>query len=252
MSVCVKCHAGCCRSLMLMITGYDALRIARDLALPPESFTQFVPLGESQAEAMRGSWALIRFADSSGPLKDHVLTLKKVPSTLMPTTTRCTFLQEWPRAQPDESSQHPGGRVAARCGIYGSRPIMCRTYPALFDPAEGPLVANRASMQAASGDDALCPQPWTAEMYAPDPTGTVHDLVIERYEFEFFGAAVAAWNAEPRPRAEFFEFMMAVYTNRLRTAPPSYAAAETKVEPLTLGDIFPQYRAFRRKPAQTP
>lgn len=250
MSLCASCHGGCCRSLLLIITAWDALRLSRDLERSPESFTQFIPLGESQTEALQGLPAQIRFSDTQGPLQNHTLVLKKEPSQLLPGTHRCTFLLEWPQENADPEASHPGGRVTGRCGVYGSRPLMCRTYPALLDDNNQPVITYRRSMQAPQGEHALCPKPWTPEMFGNDPSATAHNLILERYEFDFFNAAVERWNETPRPRSEFFPFMTKEYQHRIRAAEASELPEEIDLPSLSLSDIFPQYRVFKQPKPQ--
>jgi Fe-S-cluster containining protein len=102
---CDGCAADCCRGLAIVIHGWDAWRIARDLRLPMESFVAVEP-----ADAPDPNYQLVLDAQASRRAY-HRLALKR--------ESGCVFLVS------------AGG--LGRCGIYASRPSACRAYPALAD-----------------------------------------------------------------------------------------------------------------------
>jgi Fe-S-cluster containining protein len=236
-SLCDTCHAGCCRAYNLLITVYDALVISRDLSLPIAEFASVLPMDADKSKRMGDLHVPLRFSDPGFEDSFFYIILKRVPSALFPGSVKCYFLQEWTRSEPvAERRSHPGAKVAGRCGIYGSRPIMCRAYPA-FLHANGALgfVTNPQPLESSKTIPAfeLCPEPWTVEAFTKDPSQTVHTLITNKYEIGFQNELIKEWNAAPRSLREFFPHAAACYANRFRlapalvaTPPPIAAAAE--------------------------
>lgn len=221
--MCDTCHAGCCRGYNLLITGYDALLMSRQLSLPLGEFCTLMGFRVEQAKRFENSYVPIRLADRGCEEKRYFLALKRIESQLVPGTVRCYFLNEWKREYPaTEREGHPGKEVVARCSIYGSRPMMCRTYPTSLhrDVALG-YVSTPRPIDLADKNPVyqLCPEKWTATDFSADPTAAVHNLAIHRYEQDFYNQAIAEFNKKPRTLAEFFPFLARIYENRFRTAP---------------------------------
>jgi Fe-S-cluster containining protein len=221
--MCDTCHAGCCRAYHLFITVFDALLISRDLNLPIAEFVTMVPQNDEGVKRLGNLNRPIRFSDPGFEDTYFYIGLKRVESRLFPGTVKCFFLQEWHRAEPVAArGNHPGATVAGRCGIYGSRPLMCRAYPSHLHPngALG-LIGNPkpAELVKTNAIYNLCPDKWDAASFGSDPTQVVHNLVLNRYEVEFQNKLIEEWNANPRPLRDFFPFAVACYANRFRLAP---------------------------------
>ncbi len=221
--MCDTCHAGCCRAYHLFITVFDAMQITRDLNLPIGEFVTMVPHDAAGVKRVGDMHTPLRFSDPG--LEDTYLyiALKRVESRLVPGTLKCYFLQEWQRTEPVAArGEHPGAKIAGRCGIYGSRPLMCRTYPS-FLHQNGALgfIANPkpADLAKANPIYTLCPEKWTAQSFAPDTTQAVHNLALSRYEIDFQNKLIEEWNAAPRLLKEFFPYAVACYASRFRLVP---------------------------------
>jgi Fe-S-cluster containining protein len=103
MSACDGCAADCCRHFDLVVSGWDAYRLGRDLSLPLDRFVAL-----DGADAPDENHQLVLDAAASAH-RYHRLQLKKSAGA-------CTFLVD------------AGG--IGRCGVYPSRPAACRAYPA--------------------------------------------------------------------------------------------------------------------------
>lgn len=205
MSLCATCHAGCCRTYVVPLTGADILRIMSKQQL---SFWEFV----------------VRWADPQGKIAlkfaphfhfrddlqtPYVIALMQEESGQFPGTSRCKFLIEG-----EQSSQHPLG--VSQCGIYGDRPSACRVFPTKLD-REGELaVLCELPQQGPAGNHPifrLCSRPW--EPRDLDPIQQVQELVVAKYEMNFFFRLASAWNEQPGDWRAFPEFLQGVYGNRI-------------------------------------
>lgn len=218
--ICDTCHAGCCRTYHLLITAYDALVIARDLGLPVGEFTTFLAANGENIKRIGGKHTPIKFADPGQEENRFFIALKRVNSALIPGTLKCYFLQEWQRQDVvAERGDHSGAKIIGRCGIYDSRPQMCKTYPAALH-TEGALGFIATPPPTPLSDQnkiyEICPEKWTPEAFAQDPSKMLHTLVLTSYEVDFQSRAVAEWNAKPGLAKEFFPFMHRVYGIRFR------------------------------------
>src|SRR5688572_20248052 len=118
---CETCHAGCCRSFAVPLTGADILRIERDLRI---DFWDFVcRWADPEGRIARNVAPRFYFADQ--PRTPFVIGLMHAESHFLDGTTKCRFLIE---CEPE--GPQPG---LARCGIYESRPAACRTFPMKLD-----------------------------------------------------------------------------------------------------------------------
>lgn len=234
--MCDTCHAGCCRGYHLLITGYDALRMSRDLSLPIGEFCTMLSFSLEQSRRFEHNYVPVRFSDPGCEAKRFFLGLKRIESRLQPGTVRCYFLNEWERGHDAPNrDDHPGRRIVARCSVYGSRPMMCRTYPtSLHQNISVGFIATPRPIDLESKNEIykLCPEQWTAEQFSTDATTVLHNLAINRFELDFYNQAVAEFNKKPRAVKEFFPFLASAYENRFRTAPAlvtaPVAAPETK------------------------
>jgi Fe-S-cluster containining protein len=224
---CDLCHAGCCRSYHLFITPFDAFRIALDLALPLNEFAFLTLFSAADAVRYEEEYTALRFADRAEDER-FFLALKRIESLLFPGTLRCFFLMEWHReSQVSERGEHPGRHTVGRCGIYGSRPQVCSTYPAaLHAKAPVGVIANPPPAHVLPGHPVhtLCPEEWAAEHFGPKPDALLHGLAARQFEREFYNAAVAEFNEAQLGVNDYFPFMQKVYEERLRRIESSATA----------------------------
>jgi len=242
-SMCDTCHAGCCRAYHLLITVFDAIRIAQDLSLPVGEFVTMIPQNAANAKRMGELHRPIRFSDPGFEDTYFFIGLKRVESKLIPGTLKCFFLQEWQRQEPVAArGDHPGANIAGRCGIYGSRPHMCRAYPG-FLHGSGALgfITNPkpAEISKTNAIYTLCPEKWQATSAGADTTGVMHNLVLNRYEIEFQNKVVDEWNASPRALKHFFPYAVSCYSGRYRVAPDAPAPVESAKVPVIESEPAP-------------
>lgn len=217
MSPCEGCHAGCCRSFAVPVTGADILRIQRDYQL---SFWDFVCRWEDPDSKIARNYAPhFRFSDE--PETPFVLCLTHSASQTFPQTSKCQFLVEEP---PTED--HPLG--TGHCGIYESRPSACRAFPTKFNETDELAVIYDVPP---SGRDAnqhqaytLCSREWEPADF--DSLELLPTLAVAQFEMKFFHQLAQLWNRQPRNWAMFPDFLTLVYSNRILRAP-----AEVEEEP---------------------
>jgi Fe-S-cluster containining protein len=221
-SPCNGCHAGCCRSFAIPLTGADILRIERELGL---SFWEFVCRWEDRdGRISSGQAPHFHFADE--PATPFAICLLQDQSRTFPGTSCCRFLDEQPR-----TLEHPLG--TAQCGIYEHRPSACRVFPTRFN-ATGDMavlhdVPERARPDREGDAYQLCPRPW--EVSDVDPLAAPQDLIVLRYEMQFFREVAAVWNRSPGDWRIFPEFLRAVYSHRvLRETPGELAAGSVAAQ----------------------
>lgn len=231
MSPCEGCHAGCCRSFAVPVTGADILRIQQNYDV---NFWEFVCRWEDpDGQIARNFAPHFRFADQ--PEMPFVICLSHSGSKVFPTTSKCCFLVEQPPTEEDP--EHPLG--TAHCGIYEHRPAACRTFPTRFNESEELAVIYDlpASGRAASQHPAysLCPREW--EPSDLNPLELLPDLAVAKFEMRFFHQMASIWNRSPRLWGMFPQFLELVYANRILRAPsqaeehPEVIAFPTKQEP---------------------
>ena len=231
MGQCATCHAGCCRSFVVPLTGADILRIISQKKL---SFWDFACRWADPEGAIALKYAPhFHFRDQ--PQTPFVISLIQEQSSQFPGTPRCRFLVEGP-----QSAEQPLG--VSHCGIYGERPSACRVFPTKFDHS-GELAVIYDVPAAGRGLShpvyQLCPRAWRPEDL--DPIQQVQDLVVARYEMSFFFKLAAAWNARPGEWSLFPDFLQMVYAKRVITADED-REAEPVLEPSELLE-FPRIAA---------
>jgi Fe-S-cluster containining protein len=231
MAPCESCHAGCCRSFAVPVTGADIITIERRLRL---SFWDFVcRWADPTGQIAHGLVPHFFFPDM--PETPFVICLMHSDSVFLPGTTKCRFLMEGP---PDNAN--PLGQ--ARCGIYGSRPSACRVFPTKFNPTGDLVVLCNVPTTARSGSHPaydLCPREW--ELGDIDPVQSVQDLVITKYEISFFTEIARVWNQSPKPWNVFPDFLHIVYSNRVQREPESDERRTENEEAQTV-PFFPSNR----------
>ncbi|QDT18122.1 hypothetical protein CA12_42620 [Alienimonas californiensis] len=210
---CDGCHAGCCRSFAVPVTGADVFRLTRETG---RSFWEVAcRWPDAEGKISRRYAPVLYFADD--PQAATVLCLTHEPSATLPGSTKCRFLQETP-----PTAENPRG--TGRCGVYGQRPASCRSFPLRF-ASDGHLVkVHDVPARGRSGTHPayeLCPRPWTAEDV--DPLTAPGELAAARWEMDFFRRVAAAWNGAPRSAEAFPAFLEAIYAGRIADG----GAAET-------------------------
>ena len=110
---CDACAAPCCRSYHIVITLYDAYRIANTLKIPVGDFAELRWVDEP-----REDYRIVVNGQDGADVRLHRLSLKKVPDSDPKYEKRCVFLVT------------VGER--GRCGVYGVRPDACRVYPTVY------------------------------------------------------------------------------------------------------------------------
>jgi Fe-S-cluster containining protein len=206
MSPCDGCHAGCCRSFAVPVTGADILRIGRGLGL---SFWDFVCRWQDpQGKIARNYAPHFHFADE--PESPFVICLTHAASQIFPETSKCQFLIEQP---PTEIA--PLG--TASCGIYDHRPSACRAFPTKFNETEELAVIYDvpASGRAANQHQAytLCSREWEPADF--DSLELLPMLAVAKFEMQFFHQLALLWNRQPRAWDLFPDFLALVYSNRV-------------------------------------
>ena len=127
---------------------------------------------------------------------------------------RCMFLQEWNGEDfllPDLT------QITARCGIYGNKPLTCSIFPAkLHDDGLTGLAANPGSDNI-SGNPAydLCPRILDEDDLADHSGKTIKNLVLYKYEMDYFKSVAEIWNKEPGDYAKYLAYLELVYKNRV-------------------------------------
>jgi Fe-S-cluster containining protein len=224
LSPCESCHAGCCRSFAVPVSGADILGIERQLGL---NFWQFVcRWADPRGTIARDHAPQFHFEDE--PETPFVICLLQSESAFMSGTQKCRFLVE---CEPD--GHHPLGQ--ARCGIYRQRPATCRAFPAKMDE-DGQLAVLYEVPANGRADDnplySLCSRPWTPDDL--DPLQTPQDLVVAAYEMAFFHRLAQIWNRSPRSWQIFPEFLRLVYAQRIVSESRPTPTATDALLPLTL------------------
>lgn len=107
-SPCIGCDARCCRSYAVVVTGWDAFRIARGTKLRMLEFLAY------RTQSVRTSTGFL--LEPAGPAHELILRTARTDGGPEP----CIFLGE----------ERGGGR----CRIYPLRPDACRRFPAVHGP----------------------------------------------------------------------------------------------------------------------
>jgi len=230
MGLCSGCHAGCCRSFAVPVSGADVLRIETRLGL---SFWEFAcRWADPEGMIARNYAPHFHFADE--PETPFVICLRHDVSQLFPRSTRCQFLRESP---PD--AEHPLG--TGTCGIYEHRPGACRAFPTKLNATGELTVIYDVPSYGRSSQDpiySLCPRPWTPSDI--DPLQAAEDVVVARYEMNFFHRLAESWNRTAGDWSVFPDFLRLVYANRVVT--DAAAAAQAAAHDLA-PKIYPIHKA---------
>lgn len=205
MGQCATCHAGCCRSYVVPLTGADIQQIIADQKL---SFWDFACRWADPNGSIALKYAP-HFFFRDAPEIPYVISLLQDESRQFPGTTKCRFLVEGPPA-----SGQPLG--VSHCGNYAARPSACRVYPTKLDRSGELAVLCDVPPSGKEGSHPvyqLCPRKW--EPRDLDPIGQVRDLIVAKYEMNFFFKLARSWNERPGDWRTFPDFLQAVYANRI-------------------------------------
>ena len=233
-SQCVGCHAGCCRSFAVPVTGADVLRIERDLNL---SFWDFgCRWADPEGKIARKYAPHFFFSDE--PKTPFVICLRHEASATFPDTTKCRFLVETP-----PTAEKPLGQGS--CGIHPSRPSACRAFPTKFNPTGELVVLHDVPARGRAQDHpayTLCPRPWRPDEI--DPLQAPQDLAVAKYEMDFFHSVAGLWNRVPRAFGLFPDFLRLVYGNRVLREPEAPAATPGRsILPFPTTQVRPNRKA---------
>lgn len=205
-SLCDSCHAGCCRSFAVPITGADVVRLERSTGL---RFWDFACRWEDRQGHIAGDYVPHLYFDDE-PTTPFTLCLMHQPSALFRETTKCRFLEE---SLPSASAPLGTGR----CGVYSHRPSACQVFPLSLQKSSQLAVLDDvpAHGRPESGNDAyqLCPRPWEPEEI--DPIHGPQQVAIAKFEADFFKVVASLWNERPSAWLKFPEFLRLVYTQRV-------------------------------------
>ena len=215
MSICCTCHGGCCRKFNIHLTGYDILNISKNLNLNYMHFTQVLPVNEERMEKTLKHTAFFKFPNLGDGY--YGIFLRLINSRHMPDSLKCMFLQEW----NDKEFMLPDlENITARCGIYENRPLTCAVYPAKMsidgltgltgDPNKIP-----GTMACDNPAYNLCPRSLDERDFADHSGSTIKNLVLYKYEVEYFKAVSEIWNNNPGDFGKFFMFLEMAYKNRV-------------------------------------
>ena len=239
MSPCESCHAGCCRSFAVPLSGADILRIERDLGL---DFWEFgCRWADPDGNIARGHAPHFRFIDE--PETPFVICLQHTDSQVFEKTTKCRFLME---SHPDE--EHPLG--VARCGIYNSRPAACRAFPTKLNETSELAIIYDVPQNGRGEENPvynLCPRRWQPEDF--EPLETVQELVLATYEMNFFRQLADAWNRSPQEFKLFPEFLRLVYSGRIQVGEEPEAATSHEDPPVILAFPSTEERSQQQRVA---
>ena len=207
MGVCEGCHSGCCRSFAVPITGADILTIMQGQNL---SFWDFV-CRWADPEGIIALKHAPHFYFRDDPATPYVICLMHRESKQFSGTTRCQFLQE-------QAPTADNSRGTAQCGIYHERPMACRVFPTKLHSAGDLAILYDAPAYGRDGHEIykLCPRDW--EKSDIDPVRQLQDLIVARYEMQFFQQLADSWNRQPEPWQLFPDFLKLVYENRVQYA----------------------------------
>jgi Fe-S-cluster containining protein len=199
-SACSGCAAGCCRSFNLAVNGFDAYRLGRDLQLPLADFVElrWVPKPDDEHR--------VRLSADPADARHHRLVLRRVPEPLGEHADRCVFLLTI--------------GAGARCGVYLSRPSMCRVYPTFMTDG---IVGTH-------GGKYCPPGAWQVENLELARLREEH--VFKSRQQKIYHRLIDGWNARVRVRPQpsapeaFFDYLVNLYRELERRH------AELFVEPM--------------------
>lgn len=174
------------------------------------------------------------------PQTPFVICLLHSDSRQFEGTTKCCFLEEEPA-----TAERPQG--VGRCGIYQQRPGACRAFPVQLNATSELAVIYDVPERGRGGENPvyrLCSRQWTPDDV--DPIQHVQDLVVARYEMNFFHSLADSWNRQPGMWNLFPDFLQMVYGQRVRPSSELESCDEVESEPATIrlpGVAYPRIAA---------
>lgn len=207
MGICSGCHSGCCRSFAVPVTGADILVLMRKKEL---SFWDFAcRWADPEGIIARNHAPQFYFRDD--PQMPYVICLMHHESTQFAGTTCCSFLEE-----DAPTPEKPLGE--GRCSIYHERPMACRAFPTRLSQSGTLAILYGTPRSSREGHEVyqLCSRDWEKEDI--EPIRQLQDLVIAKFEMDFFRQLATSWNKQPGPWTLFPQFLEMVYANRLQYA----------------------------------
>lgn len=185
---CDHCAAPCCRRYTVVLSGWDAFRIAATLKLP---LREFCELRWTEQPDANYRILLSGRAEEGAEPRFHRLVLRRVPDPDPQYEGRCVFLVSI-------------GAVG-RCGVFPVRPSACAIYPTTL----------RAGLLGADGGGRYCPPgAWQGGLDVPAFRLAHRRRARERLVWE---ALVDGWNqrvVHDRDAASdqvFYDFVMNAY-----------------------------------------
>lgn len=153
---CTNCGA-CCRQYIVPVTGRDIWTISRGTGLDADRFTA----AEAQDPSRSDGFHLA--------VDDQLLHLVLKKQGELERGRPCTFLIE-------ESA------TTSRCGIYKQRPLVCRTYPFIWE-----------SVGVVQWDGArLCLEPWSESASKESALSAV--MYRAAFEMDLYISVMTGWN----------------------------------------------------------
>ncbi|OGI19562.1 MAG: hypothetical protein A2287_07630 [Candidatus Melainabacteria bacterium RIFOXYA12_FULL_32_12] len=212
MQICSNCHAGCCRKFNAHLTGYDILKIKRNLGLDYLYFVQIAPVKEENIDKIIEQTALFKFTNL-GNDEYYTFHMKRVKSRYFPDSYKCMFLQEW----DGEDFLLPVDKVISRCGIYESKPLTCSIFPSKLHDDGLIGVSGNPKNNNTTGNPAydLCPRLLEEKDIEDFSDNAVQNLVLYKYEMDYFKSLAKVWNEYPSDFARFIAYLEAAYKNRI-------------------------------------
>lgn len=217
MEFCSICHAGCCRSMNVDVTGYDILKIHNTLGLNLPLFITALRQEGEKYEENRGRLAMFKFADLAPDIY-YKLILQSVPTNIFgENSSKCIFLMEW---NPQKFGLNEP--ITARCGIYNLRPLTCRTFPTKLNENLEPVMLDPYTTYQQLKDEywqnpayRLCPKAVEEPDYKNFSEQYYKDLYEQHNEMNFFVKVAEKWNQNPEVSDNLLDFLKKEYANRL-------------------------------------
>lgn len=204
-SPCESCHAGCCRSFAAPISGADIIKIEQSYDL---SFWDFAcRWADPQGTIAKNVAPHFHFSDDLDT--PFVICLAHETSQQFPGTTKCGFLVEG-----EADASHEIGK--AHCRVYENRPMTCRNFPMKLNETGDLAILYDVPKPGRDGGHRaydLCPEPLQPSDF--DPIQSVQELVISKYEMQFFQQVADIWNRTPGEWKIFPDFLHLVYAERI-------------------------------------
>jgi Fe-S-cluster containining protein len=211
---CRSCHAGCCRSFVVPLTGHDLLRIRETTG---RGLWDFACRWEDDGSTIPEEFAP-RLSFPDAPDRLFVVGLKHARSELFPDSDCCEFLRE-SRVEPTAgAAATEASGCAAHCAIHQARPGVCRLFPLKLDISGGYQQRELPAHGRETSDPAyrLCPRDWT-----PDELRSAHPPALQdevRGDLLVWREVASLWNETGLSAEHLSDFLDAIYSGLARDA----------------------------------